>query len=111
MNMKTVELSSRFVQRISELPHLQHATVRVGVWLLAVADKTGSESVELFYTHFLTGYKGIGAHEGVSIKGINFRPPTVNKALQSLVDEGVLSIKEGSTMRNGYPSKVITLHP
>lgn len=107
--MKTVNLSERFIQRVADNPQLQHAAVRVGLWLVAVAERINSDSIELYYTHFLTGYKSSKVN-GVSVKGVNFRPQTVANALQALIELGIISIEGGDEMRNGVNIKRITLH-
>lgn len=98
-------ISQKYVHKVVEMPQLQHGAVRLGLWLAAVAEKTGGFPVEIFYTHAISGYhKG-----GVDVPGIAFRPPTVIKSLQALQDEGLLSIEEGKVPHNGHVSKLCTL--
>ncbi len=98
-------ISHKYVQKVADMPELQHGAVRVGLWLAAVADRTGGFPVEIFYTHLISGYH----RDGIDVPGIAFRPPTVQKSLNSLQELGLLKIEDGPASIHGHIIKRCTL--
>ncbi len=100
-------IASKYAEKVANMPRLQHGAVRVGLWLVAVAEKTGGFPVEIFYTNVISGYhKG-----GVDVPGIAIRPPTITKSIEALQEVGLLSIEESEHASvNGHLSKFFTLH-
>jgi hypothetical protein len=99
-------ISHKYVQKVADMPELQHGAVRVGLWLAAVAERTGGFPVEIFYTHLISGYH----KDGIDVPGIAFRPPTVQKSLSALQELGLLTIEDGASTVHGHVSKLCTLN-
>ena len=102
----TTDLAHRYVQKVANMPKLQHGAVRVGLWLTAVAERTGGFPVEIFYTHLISGYH----RDGIDVPGVAFRPETIMKSLQALQDEGLLTMEEGTSTVHGKTFKLCTLN-
>ncbi len=99
-------ISHKYVQKVADMPELQHGAVRVGLWLAAVAERTGGFPVEIFYTYLINGYH----RDGVDVPGIAFRPPTVKESLNSLKELGLLTMEDGPASTHGHISKRCTLN-
>lgn len=93
-------LSKAFVQKVADMPELQHAAVRVGLWIVALAEEKGGFPVTFFQSHMINGYKD---DDGVVMKGIAFRPPTVSKSLEALEEAGLLQVHDEGEKRHGRP--------
>lgn len=105
--MNTQESMSRaFVDAVIARPKLQHAAVRVGLWLTGAAEQQGGWPVEAHIANFLHGIK----RTNLTIPGIRFRPETVKKSISALEEAGLLSVEEGTTELGGHVSKLFTLH-
>lgn len=100
------DLAHRYVQTVANMPKLQHGAVRIGLWLTAVAERTGGFPVEIFYTHLISGYH----RDGIDVPGISFRPETITKSLKALQDEGLLTMTDGESVIHGKTSKLCTLN-
>lgn len=98
--MKRGSLSAAYVRKVAEMPHMQHAEVRVGLWIVALAEKKGGFPIKFFQSHMINGYKD---DEGVEMQGIAFRPPTVSKSIQALEESGLLTITDDGEKRHGRP--------
>lgn len=83
--------SSSFAQHVLDRPKLQHAAVRVGLWLAAVADRHGGFPVVMNYTNFL---HGLDLDNGDSVPGVAIRNETIHKSLDSLIEEGLLKVEK-----------------
>lgn len=86
---------SRYASAVMARPNLSHATVRVGLWLLTVASKQGGFPVIAYNNDLIRGIN----KEGVVAPGVTYRPETVRAAIQSLQEEGMLSVIEHSEPR------------
>ena len=98
--IKRDDLSEAFVKKVARMPELQHAAVRIGLWIVALAEEKGGFPVKFFQSHMINGYKD---EEGVTMPGIAFRPPTVHKSLEALQDAGLLQVIDRGERRHGRP--------
>ncbi len=98
-------ISQKYVQKVLDMPQLQHGAVRVGLWIAGAAERTGGFPVELYYSYLINGFN----RNGVVIPGVAFRPPTVQKSLIALQELGLLTIEEGP-MVGGHAIKRCTLN-
>jgi len=100
-------LSQAFVRKISNMPELQHGAVRIALWLVSAAEQKGGFPVEAFApSSFIAGLND----DGIRVPGIQFRPETVHKSLESLESCGLLTIETGLLVRGGRTAKLFTLH-
>lgn len=100
-------LSAAYVRKVAETPEMQHAAVRVGLWIIALAEKKGGFPVKFFQSHLINGYED---DEGVKMPGIAFRPPTVSKSLSSLEEMGLLTVEDDGERRYNRPIYSYTIN-
>jgi hypothetical protein len=106
MQTSDKSLSRAFVDRVLQLPKLQHGAVRLGLWLVGAAEQKGGFPVEAHHTNFIFGLH----RNGCDVQGIAIRPGTIVKSLDALEQAGLLTIEEGTTVSGGKTSKLYTLH-
>jgi hypothetical protein len=100
------DLSRAFVQKVAEMPGLQHGSVRIALWLTAVAERTGGFPVEMYNSDIIRGYN----RNGVKVEGMAIRMATVIDSIARLKAIGLLSVEEGSMMSYGHHSKKFTIN-
>lgn len=103
--VKDRSISHRYVQKVADMPELQHGAVRVGLWLAAVAERTGGFPVQVYKTQWISGF----SRDGIVVPGIAFRPPTVHKSLIALQELGLLQVEDGPDGAHGHTTKHYTL--
>lgn len=104
----TNSFAHSFAQSVMQNPDLPHSAVRVGLWLCAIADTQGADTVELYYTDIIRGFTGRGPTPQSTVRypGITIRPATVRAALDALVDAGLIAVQAGTGGRLGnLPTK------
>ncbi len=100
-----VPIASAFAAAVARNPELQHAAVRVGLWLVAAAEQQGEWPVDAHPFHFIRGLK----RGKVNMHGIQFRAETVKSSIASLQAAGLLRVDDGETMSGGRKSKLYTM--
>ena len=98
-------MSRAYVATVTNHPDLQHAAVRIGLWLVSAAEQQGGFPVELHSSAFFKGFDNGKVH----VPGVNFRPATIRNSLASLVDAGMLHIEDGTARAGGYTARKYTL--
>lgn len=98
------QMASNYAEVILDHPRLQHGAVRVGLWLVGVAQRLGGFPVEAHLANFIHGMPDIG------VQGVQYRAETVIKGLESLEAEGLLTVEPGHTRKGGVDSKLYTLN-
>lgn len=86
--MKGQTISSAFAQEVIKRPQLQHAAVRLGLWIAAVAEQQGGFPVTCFLRNFKEGLHT----DLIDADGVSFRDRTITASLESLEAEGLLQI-------------------
>lgn len=100
-------IAAAYVDEVVSRPKLQHAAVRVGLMLAAIAERTGSKTVALCKNNFITGLEdGSGT---VVVPGVQFRYETISASLASLESEGLLKIDEADFTIKGHRPSLYTL--
>ena len=96
-------IASAYAREVLARPHLQHAAVRLGLWLAACAEQRGGFPVEATIQSIMFGLDQGGVHA----PGVGFRHETVTKSIHVLEEEGLLSVQKSSAYKG--PSR-FTLH-
>lgn len=102
--MSTPSIASAFAQEVVRRPHLQHAAVRLGLWLAAAAEQQGGFPVEVFQVEFKDGLH----NDKIDAPGVNFRLETIAKSIEALKEEGLLTV-EVEQRRGRHVPKLYTL--
>jgi hypothetical protein len=100
-----MSITQAYAHKVAQMPKLQHAAVRVGLWIAVVAEKTGGFPVNVHHTNMMNGYN----KDGVTVPGICFRPPTVRQSLAALQEAGILTVVDIES-RYAHPMKSCTLN-
>ncbi len=99
-------LSRQYIDRVLQMPELQHGAVRIGLWLVGAAEQKGGFPVEAHQTSFIFGLN----RNGINVPGISIRPETIVKSLDALESAGLLTVEDGTEVKGGHTSKLYTLH-
>ncbi len=97
--------ASRYAAVVARNPQLQHAAVRLGLWLVAAAEQQGTWPVEAHQFNFMNGFD----RRNVKMSGIHFRAETIKKSIAALEEAGLLAMEEGDHVSGGRKSTLYTL--
>jgi hypothetical protein len=86
--METGSIASAYAQEVIRRPDMQHAAVRIGLWLAGVAEQQGGFPVIANSVDFIRGIHT----KHINAEGVCFRPETVSKSLEALQTEGLLEV-------------------
>lgn len=87
--MNTHSIAGAYAQAVLKQPKLQHAAVRIGLWIASVADQQGGLPVSTYISALQEGLHT----DTVDAPGIAFRTETVRDGIEALVDAGLLTVQ------------------
>jgi hypothetical protein len=95
-------LAEGFAHIVAERPDITNGTARVGMWLIAAAERTGGFPIELNYKQVREGFERNGVH----VKGTGCRHETIRAALEWMEQNGYLEAVQGKPTIMAFHSRI-----